>query len=76
LFSTNFYIKDIENMRVKRLNMLSKDQPFELFIKKIPCKEALMKLDDMSSIKELHEYTKSLNLQNGTQLPKPCAVTH
>jgi len=37
IFGTNFYIKDIDNMRVKRLSMLTKDQSFELFLKKIPC---------------------------------------
>lgn len=51
-------------MRVKRLNMLAKDQPFELFIKKIPCDDARMRLEDMSAIKDLHEYTISLNLNN------------
>jgi hypothetical protein len=57
LFSTNFYIKDIENMKVKRLFLLNKEQPFELFIKKIPCTDAKHKLEDMSAIKELHDYT-------------------
>jgi len=57
LFSTNFYIKDIDNMKVKRLFLLSKDQPFELLIKKIPCNDTRLKLEDMSSVRELHEYT-------------------
>ena len=57
LFSTNFYVKDIDNMRVKRLLLLNKEQPFELFIRKIPCNDARQRLEDMSSIKELHEYT-------------------
>ena len=72
LFSTNFYIKDIDNMRVKRLNMLAKDQPFELFIKNIPCDEAPLKLEDMSAIRDLHEYTLSLNLNYANPLGKPC----
>lgn len=57
LFSTNFYVKDIDNMRVKRLLLLNKEQPFELLIRKIPCNDARQRLEDMSSIKELHEYT-------------------
>lgn len=57
LFSTNFYVKDIDNMRVKRLFLLNKEQPFELFIRKIPCNDARQRLEDMSSIKELHDYT-------------------
>jgi hypothetical protein len=64
LFSTNFYVKDIDNMRVKRLFLLNKDQPFELFIKKIPCDDARKKLEDISAIKELHDYTLSLKLPN------------
>jgi hypothetical protein len=42
--------------------MLSNDQPFELFLKKIPCQEARKKLDDMSAIRELHDFTQSLKL--------------
>lgn len=75
IFSTNFYVKDIDNMRVKRLFLLNKDQPFELFIKKIPCDDARSKLEDMSAIKELHEYTLTLKLPN-VNLPKPCQVQH
>ncbi len=51
-------------MRVKRLFLLNKDQPFELFIKKIPCDDARKKLEDISAIKELHDYTLSLKLPN------------
>jgi hypothetical protein len=50
-------VKDIDNMRVKRLFLLNKEQPFELFIRKIPCNDARQRLEDMSSIKELHDYT-------------------
>lgn len=63
-------------MRVKRLNMLAKDQPFELFIKKIPCDEARLKLEDMSAIRDLHDYTLTLNLNNTNPIGKPCQVSH
>jgi len=61
-------------MKVKRLFLLNKEQPFELFIKKIPCTDAKHKLEDMSAIKELHDYT--LSALPNQALPKPCAANH
>ena len=58
LFSSSIFYEKLENYKVKKLRGLSKKDSVELFITKIPYKNADLELFlDWEKIMDLHEYT-------------------